>query len=154
MYLRSTVFEFDRVFSETEDNDCVYASTAAPLVRKAAEGGVVTLFMFGQTGSGKTFTMAAIHERAAAVRSFHQHGSHSRLYSGAPCAHNQHAIPIFGCVLRLREGSCAGALCGTRGRARDRLSLLGRARRRPLPRHAQRGCDRQDQGSSFPSKII
>ena len=40
MYLRSTVFEFDRVFSETEDNDCVYASTAAPLVRKAAEGGV------------------------------------------------------------------------------------------------------------------
>jgi kinesin family protein 2/24 len=66
MYMRHHTFSFDRVFSEAADNDEVYEETAAPLVRRAVEGSMATVFMFGQTGSGKTYTMSAIHERASA----------------------------------------------------------------------------------------
>ena len=66
MEMKHYQYMFGRVFDEETGNDSVYESTAAPLVRHAAQGGTATVFMFGQTGSGKTYTMTAIHERAVA----------------------------------------------------------------------------------------
>jgi hypothetical protein len=64
MEMKHHAFSFPRVFDEHTSNEAVYAKTASPLVRHAAQGGTATVFMFGQTGSGKTYTMSAIHELA------------------------------------------------------------------------------------------
>lgn len=64
-FLQHHIFEFDRVFAEDSVNEDVYAFMAAPLVQRALDGGISTMFMFGQTGSGKTHTMTAVYEAAA-----------------------------------------------------------------------------------------
>lgn len=65
MLMHHHEFDFDRVFSEGEGNEAVYADVAAPLVAETAKGGYATCLMYGQTGSGKTYTMSSIYERAA-----------------------------------------------------------------------------------------
>jgi len=64
-FINHLTFDFDHVWDSNAENDDVYRSAAAPLVRSALNGGISTMFMFGQTGSGKTFTMSAIQEKAA-----------------------------------------------------------------------------------------
>lgn len=64
-FISHLTFDFDHVWGEAAENEDVYKSAAAPLVRSALDGGVSTMFMFGQTGSGKTHTMSAIQAMAA-----------------------------------------------------------------------------------------
>jgi kinesin family protein 2/24 len=65
MHLKTSQFPCTRCFDEHATNEEVHAATAAPLVRKAVDGGVATLFMYGQTGSGKTHTMSGLEKLAA-----------------------------------------------------------------------------------------
>lgn len=57
-YVETHHFVFDRVFSDTCENEEVYEGTAKPLVEALFTGGRSTCFAYGQTGAGKTFTMA------------------------------------------------------------------------------------------------
>lgn len=57
-YVETHRFVFDRVFSDTCENEEVYEGTAKPLVEALFTGGRSTCFAYGQTGAGKTFTMA------------------------------------------------------------------------------------------------
>lgn len=57
-YVETHNFVFDRVFSDSCDNEDVYQDTAKPLVEALFEGGRSTCFAYGQTGAGKTYTMA------------------------------------------------------------------------------------------------
>ncbi len=57
-YVETHNFVFDRVFSDSCDNEEVYEDTAKPLVEALFEGGRSTCFAYGQTGAGKTYTMA------------------------------------------------------------------------------------------------
>jgi len=51
MLMHHCEFQFDRVFSELDDNDSVYMGVASPLVCAAARGGYSTVLMYGQTGA-------------------------------------------------------------------------------------------------------
>ncbi|XP_042328316.1 kinesin-like protein KIF7 isoform X2 [Sceloporus undulatus] len=50
-------FHFDTVFTESSDQESVYAACVQPLVEAFFEGFNVTVFAYGQTGSGKTYTI-------------------------------------------------------------------------------------------------
>ncbi|XP_028563056.2 kinesin-like protein KIF7 [Podarcis muralis] len=54
---RSRHFHFDTVFTESSDQESVYAACVQPLVEAFFEGFNVTVFAYGQTGSGKTYTI-------------------------------------------------------------------------------------------------
>ena len=49
-------FKFDKVFSDTDDQESVFRSVQG-VVKSALDGHNVCIFAYGQTGSGKTFTM-------------------------------------------------------------------------------------------------
>jgi len=59
------VFDFNHVFSETEDNDRVFEVAVSSLTSLVKEGGDSTCLMYGQTGSGKTYTMSHIYKKVA-----------------------------------------------------------------------------------------
>lgn len=50
------IFNFDKVFCMSSQQDAVYAETQ-PLIRSVLDGYNVCIFAYGQTGSGKTHTM-------------------------------------------------------------------------------------------------
>ncbi|KAJ7311086.1 hypothetical protein JRQ81_006685 [Phrynocephalus forsythii] len=50
-------FHFDTIFTESSDQESVYAACVEPLVEAFFEGFNVTVFAYGQTGSGKTYTI-------------------------------------------------------------------------------------------------
>ncbi|XP_044294858.1 kinesin-like protein KIF7 isoform X2 [Varanus komodoensis] len=50
-------FQFDTVFTESADQESVYAACVQPLVEAFFQGFNVTVFAYGQTGSGKTYTI-------------------------------------------------------------------------------------------------
>ncbi|KAH0620026.1 hypothetical protein JD844_014536 [Phrynosoma platyrhinos] len=54
---RNRHFHFDTVFTESADQESVYAACVQPLVEAFFEGFNVTVFAYGQTGSGKTYTI-------------------------------------------------------------------------------------------------
>ncbi|XP_062998619.1 kinesin-like protein KIF7 [Elgaria multicarinata webbii] len=54
---RNRHFQFDTVFTESSDQESVYAACVQPLVEAFFEGFNVTVFAYGQTGSGKTYTI-------------------------------------------------------------------------------------------------
>ncbi|XP_067327549.1 kinesin-like protein KIF7 [Anolis sagrei] len=54
---RKRHFHFDTVFTESSDQESVYATCVQPLVEAFFEGFNVTVFAYGQTGSGKTYTI-------------------------------------------------------------------------------------------------
>ena len=56
-YTEKHNFAFDRVFSDTEDNQTVFKEACRPLLETFLKGGTATCFAYGQTGSGKTHTM-------------------------------------------------------------------------------------------------
>jgi centromeric protein E len=50
-------YEYDNVFSQSDNNARVYESCAKRLVRRVMEGYHGTVFAYGMTGTGKTFSM-------------------------------------------------------------------------------------------------
>uniref|UniRef100_A0A0N5A251 Kinesin-like protein n=1 Tax=Parastrongyloides trichosuri TaxID=131310 RepID=A0A0N5A251_PARTI len=56
-YITLNKFEFDAVFNENVDNECIYKITCRHLIDNFFDSGCSTCFAYGQTGSGKTFTM-------------------------------------------------------------------------------------------------
>lgn len=54
---RNRHFHFDTVFTESSNQESVYAVCVQPLVEAFFEGFNVTVFAYGQTGSGKTYTI-------------------------------------------------------------------------------------------------
>ena len=63
--IASSKFQVDLAFGAEDDNDTVYSATCLPLLERALQGGVGTLFTYGQTGSGKTFTVNGLIRRLA-----------------------------------------------------------------------------------------
>lgn len=64
-FMRSVSLEFDRVFSEQDTTEDIFAEIGKPFVEFALNGKTSTCFMFGQTGSGKTYTISAMHRLTA-----------------------------------------------------------------------------------------
>jgi len=58
--LDNKAFKMDYCFGPDSENEDIYTSIGAPLVRRAKEGQVGVIFAYGQTGSGKTHTMNGI----------------------------------------------------------------------------------------------
>ncbi|CBZ28828.1 putative kinesin [Leishmania mexicana MHOM/GT/2001/U1103] len=52
-----SVFQFDYVFDETDDQVAVYEESVQEMVDHALSGFNATVFTYGQTGSGKTYTI-------------------------------------------------------------------------------------------------
>ncbi|AYU80948.1 kinesin, putative [Leishmania donovani] len=52
-----SVFQFDYVFDETDDQVAVYEESVQEMVDHALSGFSATVFTYGQTGSGKTYTI-------------------------------------------------------------------------------------------------
>jgi Kinesin motor domain len=50
-------FKYDKVFSETTENQEIFATFVEPLLQKAFSGYNVCVLTYGQTSSGKTHTM-------------------------------------------------------------------------------------------------
>ena len=53
-------FDFERVVSETEDNESLERTVGTPLVEQVVQGYNGTLFAYGQTGSGKSYTIGEV----------------------------------------------------------------------------------------------
>lgn len=89
-------FDFERVFTQQEDNKVVFEEISQ-LVQSALDGQKVCIFCYGQTGSGKTFTMSAqddsiipsamkmIYEQAEALKdagwTYNMWGSFTEVYN-------------------------------------------------------------------------
>lgn len=65
MYMRNISIAGHAVFGEGSTSEDLYEAMARPLVSRAVDGHISTIFSFGQTGSGKTFTCNAIESMAA-----------------------------------------------------------------------------------------
>ena len=59
---RETVksFQFELIFSEEKQQDEVFHTTTAPLIKHSLMGYNGTIFVYGQTGTGKTYTMGLL----------------------------------------------------------------------------------------------
>lgn len=60
LYMTHSRFCLDRIFSEADDNTCIYTEALQPLVQRVARGARATLLLFGQTGTGKTYTARGV----------------------------------------------------------------------------------------------
>lgn len=65
MLIKPTKYPVTAAFDENCSDDSIYKHIAEPLVRDAANAGLVTLLMYGQTGCGKSYTMSGIESRMA-----------------------------------------------------------------------------------------
>ncbi|KAL0224053.1 hypothetical protein P9112_003443 [Eukaryota sp. TZLM1-RC] len=65
--MSSTVYNFDNVFNESENNSSLYNSLVSPIVSQAIEGFHGTVFAYGQTAAGKTHSMMGSHDDPGVV---------------------------------------------------------------------------------------
>ncbi|KAL0224058.1 hypothetical protein P9112_003448 [Eukaryota sp. TZLM1-RC] len=65
--MSSTVYNFDNVFNESENNSSLYNSLVSPIVSQAIEGFHGTVFAYGQTAAGKTHSMMSSHDDPGVV---------------------------------------------------------------------------------------
>ncbi|KAG5898069.1 hypothetical protein JTB14_001775 [Gonioctena quinquepunctata] len=54
---RYQTFNFDKIFTEEDDQHTIYNETVKPLVDYVKQGYNCTVFAYGQTGTGKTYTI-------------------------------------------------------------------------------------------------